>query len=143
VRAQTPESFVVRTGFVFGGGGDFLTGALRRLADGQSAGGLADRIGTPTYVRHLAERLLPLVLTSRFGTYHLAGPEPTTWLDVLTRARALGELSGRVEPQRAEELALPASRPRNSALTSVFVPHLDLSPFPPLDAALGEVLGSL
>ncbi|MFB3737619.1 MAG: NAD(P)-dependent oxidoreductase, partial [Candidatus Velamenicoccus archaeovorus] len=60
VRATLPEHFVVRTAFVFGAGTDFLSGALRRLADGRAAGGLADRVGSPTYVKHLAERILPL-----------------------------------------------------------------------------------
>ncbi len=143
VRSLAPESFLVRTGYVFGGGGDYLMGALRRLSAGEDAGGLTDRIGTPTYVVHLAERLLPLALTHRFGTYHLAGPEATTWFDALARAVAIGGLAGAPREQRAEELGLPAPRPRNSALTSAYLPHLDVPAFPPLDAAIGAVIASL
>jgi len=143
VRATAPESFVVRTGYVFGGGGDYLAGAIRRLAAGERVGGFVDRIGTPTYVRHLAERLLPLALTGRFGTYHLAGPEPTTWFDVLARARAIGGFAGDIEEQKADSLGLLAPRPRNSALTSAFVPHLDLPAFRPLDDGIRELLAEL
>jgi dTDP-4-dehydrorhamnose reductase len=143
VRAIAPDHLVVRTGYVFGGGADYLTGALRRLAAGEPAGGLVDRVGTPTFVRHLAERLLPLALTRRFGTYHLSGPEPATWFDVLVRARALGELPGEVVEQTTQDLGLPAARPRNSALISAFVPHLDVPAFPSLNDGLRGLLATL
>lgn len=134
------ESFVVRTGFVFGGGTDFLSEAVRRLAAGETVGGLADRTGSPTFVKHLAERLLPLVQTGRFGTYHLAGPEPTTWFDVLGRLKRMGGFPGEFEPQRADGLGLPAPRPPNSALVSLFAEEIGVPPFPALDEALKEFL---
>ena len=51
VRSIAPASFIVRVGYVFGGGDDYLTGAARRLAAGEDAGGLRDRVGSPTFVR--------------------------------------------------------------------------------------------
>ena len=140
VRRLTPKHLIVRTAYVFGGGTDHLSRALDRMREGEDVGGIADRVGSPTYVVHLAERLLPLALTGRFGTYHLAGPEPTTWFDLVSRAKAVGGFEAAVREQTSEELGLVATRPKYSALVSVFVAELGVPVFPPLDQALAELL---
>ena len=141
VRHALAEHFIVRTGFVYGGVDDHLTSQIVTLRAGQEAVGVADRIGTLTYVRDLAARLVPLVLTHRFGTYHLAGPTPTSWFEALNRCKELGDLPGAVTPQLAADLALPAPRPRDSSLVSVFVENLSLPAFPSLDESLRDLLG--
>lgn len=143
VRETTELHLIVRTGLVFGAGDDYASSSLGRLAKGKEAGGLVDRWGTPTYVRHLAARLLPLVASDELGTFHLGGPERATWFDVFTRAKALGNLPGTVAAQRFDDLPLIATRPRDSSLTSVRLPELPIEPMPPLDVAIREHLASL
>lgn len=142
VRDLVPEHFVVRTGFVFGAGDDYASGAVERMRRGETAGGIRDRIGSPTFVRHLAARLLPLLLTGRFGTYHLAGSEPACWFDVLEHARAIGDLPGTVEPQAVASLGLVAPRPENSSMASAYLAHLGIEPFPSLGDAVAEWLAA-
>ena len=143
VREIAPASFVVRVGHVYGGGNDYLSHTVRRLVTGETVGGLADRWGSPTFVGHLAERILPLVVSGRFGLYHLGGPEPASWFEVLSRVQELAGSAGSVEPQRAADLRLPAPRPVYSALSSVFTPHLGIDPMPPLEEGLKDFLGGL
>jgi dTDP-4-dehydrorhamnose reductase len=142
VRHLVPEHFIVRTSYVYGAGDDYASGAVERLRRGESAGGIRDRIGSPTFVRHLADRILPLLLTGRFGTYHLAGSEPACWFDVLERARVIGRLPGTVEPQEMASLGLVAARPANSALVSAYLEHIGIEPLPDLDEAVAEWIGS-
>jgi dTDP-4-dehydrorhamnose reductase len=140
VRAVLPEHFVVRTGHIFGSGTDHLSRSIEKLRNGDAAGGLVDRVGTPTSVTELAARLVPLVLTRRFGTYHLSGPDVASWFEVLSRAKELGGLPGRVDEQRATELGLPAPRPRNAALRSLYASAIGIEPMPSLDLSLKDLL---
>jgi dTDP-4-dehydrorhamnose reductase len=140
VRDATPEHVIVRTGFVFGGGRDHLSTQVAALAGGEDAAGIADRIGSPTWVVHLAERLIPLALSGRPGVFHLAGPEPASWFQVLERCKEMGGFPGRVIAQQAGDLGLPAPRPRMSALASLRLPVGLVEPMPPLDAALAALL---
>lgn len=139
-RTLAPEHLVVRTSWVFGGGKDFLSGALGRLSKGESVPALVDLVGTPTYVRHLAERLVPLAISGHRGVVHLGGPEVTTWHDLLTRAVHQAALPGEVTEQKADELGRPARRPANSALTSLVLQSPEVRPMPPLDEAVNEVI---
>ena len=140
VRDLIAEHVIVRTGYVFGAGDDYASRAIAGLRRGETVGGIHDQVGSPTFVHHLASRLVPLVLARRFGTYHVAGPEPASWFDVLSRARAIGDLPGRVEPQEAAALGRPAPRPANSSLASVYLAHVGIEPLPGIDEALAAFL---
>ncbi|HEX6208703.1 MAG TPA: NAD(P)-dependent oxidoreductase, partial [Actinomycetota bacterium] len=107
-RALAPDHLIVRTAWVFGGGDDFVTGAVRRLASGEEVAAIVDLHGTPTYVRHLAERLFPLAVSGLRGVVHLGGPERTTFFDLLARARGLGGLPGTPVEQKDADLGRPA-----------------------------------
>jgi dTDP-4-dehydrorhamnose reductase len=143
VRSRAGEHLVVRTGWLFGAGDDFVSTAVRRLANGAQVGGIVDRIGTPTYVPHLADRLAALVDSDLRGLVHVAGPQPTTWFGLLARARDLAGLPGELIEQRSADLSLPAPRPKNSALASEVLPVPRVDALPPLDRALAELLDGM
>jgi dTDP-4-dehydrorhamnose reductase len=142
-RSVVSDILVVRTAWVFGAGDDFVSNAVRSLRAGQEVGGIVDQVGSPTHVAHLAERLLPLAASGLRGVVHLAGPEVTTWHDVLTRARDLGDLPGNVLEQKADELGRPALRPANSSLGSSVLAGTDVPPMPSLDEGIRRVLSDV
>jgi dTDP-4-dehydrorhamnose reductase len=139
-RAVAPDVIVLRTAWVFGAGDDFFSRAVAALAAGEEIGGIVDQVGSPTFIRELAARILPVVETGIRGVVHLAGPEACTWFDGLTRAKAIGDLPGEVVPRKAAELERPAPRPRNSAITSVVLPGTGVAPMPPLDESIRQVV---
>jgi dTDP-4-dehydrorhamnose reductase len=141
--AVAPDLLVVRTAWVFGSGTDFLSRAVRGLRAGEEVGGIVDQVGSPTHVLHLAERLLPLIESDVRGIVHLAGPEATTWHDVLVRAKRAGGLAGEIVEQKADEVGRPAPRPANSSLTSVVLSGTRVPPMPPLDEAIEKVLADV
>jgi dTDP-4-dehydrorhamnose reductase len=141
--AVGPDLLIVRTAWVFGARDDFVSTAVRRLKEGEEVGGIVDQVGSPTHVVDLAERLLPVARSGLGGVVHLAGLEAITWHAVLTRAKRLGGLPGEVVVQKAGELARPAPRPMNSALTSRVLPGSGVPPMPPLDDAIRRVLADV
>jgi dTDP-4-dehydrorhamnose reductase len=143
VRSLIPEHLIVRVGYVFGSASDYMTRSVKALAAGEAAAGIKDAIGSPTSVADIADRLIPLLLTRRWGTYHLASPTACSWFDFLSRAKEIGGLSGEVHSQSAAELHRPAPRPANSSLTSVYLPHVDIAPMPGLDDAIERFLQGL
>lgn len=138
--ALAADHVIVRTSWVFGGGRDFLTSALQRLAAGEDVPAIADLAGTPTFVGYLAERLLLLVEEGLRGVVHLGGGRPTSWYDLLLDAKDRFDLPGRVTPQKAEELGRPAPRPRSSALTTLVLPAEGPLAMPPLLDGVAQVL---
>ena len=140
VRALAPEHLIVRTSWVFGSEGDFVSGAIRSLAGGDETGAVTDLYGTPTYAPNLAERLVPLAASGARGLVHLAGSERTTIFDLLARARDLGGLPGGLVEQKSDDLGRPAPRPRDSSLASLVLPGTGVPPMPPLDDAIRDLL---
>lgn len=138
VRRHAGEHLVVRTSWLFGSGDDYVSRAMGQLAAGETAGGVVDRTGTPTFVPHLAEMLPRLIVSGIRGTVHVAGPETTTWFDLLERAKRLGGLTGEVVEQKSADLGLPAHRPSNSALKSLVL--REEHALPPLDDAIRDHL---
>jgi len=141
VATHAGEHLIVRTSWVFGGGKDFLTSALGRLREGETVPAITDLTSTPTYVGHLADRVLPAAEAGLRGVVHLGGPEPSSWFDLLSRTASRLSLRGEVVAQKSDELGRPAPRPVYSALTSLVVPGSGLEPMPPLDEAIDEILG--
>lgn len=127
------RTIVVRTGFVFGpGGNNFLSTVVSRAARGEKLKAIVDAYGTPTYSRDLAVRLRELVELDLPGTFHLVNAGEGMSYEAF--ARAALDLAGysavSLEAVATKSLNRAAPRPVNSRLHCLFSEAIGLAPLP-------------
>jgi dTDP-4-dehydrorhamnose reductase len=115
---EVREGWIVRSSWLFGWTGkNFVRTLLELGRERDEVSVVADQIGCPTYVAHLAEATREL-LTLPGGIWHVAADGESSWAEF---ARAIFEEAGldcRVREITAEELGRPAPRPAYSVLRS-------------------------
>jgi len=131
VLATLPGSLVVRTSSFFGPWDDFnfVTLALRTLANGAPFSAASDITVSPTYVPDLVDACLDLMIDRETGLWHLTNAHPLTWAELALKASEVAGIdASRLEPCMSAKLGYLAQRPRYSALHSeraVLLPSLD------------------
>jgi dTDP-4-dehydrorhamnose reductase len=115
---QVRDGWIVRSSWLFGWTGKNFVRTMLELGKRQDeVRVVADQVGCPTYVGHLAEATRKL-LDLPGGLWHVAAEGECTWADF---ARAIFEETGvdcRVREITTEELGRPAPRPAYSVLRS-------------------------
>jgi dTDP-4-dehydrorhamnose reductase len=115
---EVREGWIVRSSWLFGSTGTNFVRTMLRLGEERAeVSVVADQLGSPTYVGHLAEATREL-LALPGGVWHVAAEGECTWADF---ARAIFEEAGvdcRVREITTEELGRPAPRPAYSVLRS-------------------------
>lgn len=120
--------FIVRTSWVYGLHGENFVKTMLRLGEQQpSLKVVNDQKGSPTYTVDLAEFLLELIQTEKYGVYHASNTETCTWFEfaqaIFSEARIIlgKDFPVQVNPCTTEEFPLPAPRPRNSVLEHISI----------------------
>jgi dTDP-4-dehydrorhamnose reductase len=115
---EVGDGWIVRSSWLFGWTGtNFVRTMLRLGEDRDEVSVVADQVGCPTYVGHLAEATREVLSFPR-GVWHVAAEGQCSWAEF---ARAIFEEAGvdcHVREITAEELGRPAPRPGYSVLRS-------------------------
>ena len=115
---EVRDGWIVRSSWLFGWTGtNFVRTMLRLGEERDEVSVVADQVGCPTYVGHLAEATRE-VLSLPGGVWHLAAEGECSWAGF---ARAIFKEAGldcRVREITTEELGRPAPRPAYSVLRS-------------------------
>ncbi len=139
------RTIVVRTGFIFGeGGNNFLSTVIPRARRGEKLKAISDAYGTPTYASDLARRLRDLAQLDSPGIFHLVNSGEGASYEEFARLAldCAGYTSSEVEPVTEESLHRPAARPRNSRLKCLLSEAAGLAPLPCWEDSVKEFAAS-
>lgn len=117
--AQTLQKhYIVRSSWTYGDTGKSFLGTMLRLGkEKETISVVNDQIGAPVYANELAELLLKLVKTERYGIYHATGQGECSFAEYAAYIMETAGLPAKIVPVSSEEYVLPAKRPKNSRLS--------------------------
>ena len=144
VRSLMTRYFILRTSWVFGKNGhNFVRTMLKLGMEKSEIRVVDDQVGSPTYTRDLARVIRSMIVTEKYGIYHVCNRGPLSWADF---ARMIMEKSGlrcRVIPVPSSEYPTAARRPLNSRLCMDHLENAGFGPMPSVENALDRYLAEL
>ncbi len=146
VRENLKEFFIIRTAWVFGlNGKNFVKTMLNAAKTREEVRVVGDQIGTPTYTPDLARLIADMIVTQKYGVYHVTNEGGyISWYDFTREIYALAGIKTRVVKVTTEEYGLSkAKRPFNSRLDRSGIVANGFEPLPDWRDALKRYLKSL
>ena len=146
VRRYCEKHFVIRTCGLYGMGGSRSKGGnivetmLRLAREGKSIRVVNDQTVTPTGTRDLAEKLLPLIRTDRFGLFHMTNTGSCSWHEFVQEIFRKSGLSPDLAPTTSKDFGSKATRPPYSVLDNAAYRSLGFPDFRPWQEALADYL---
>ena len=110
-----------------GKGGNFVETMLKKGLAGDAIRVVDDQVLTPTYTVDLAEAVRKLVLTRKFGHYHLSSEGECSWYEFTRHIFASAGIEAKLSPVKSTEFASPVKRPSYSVLSKAKVRALGVS----------------
>ncbi|MCE3203592.1 dTDP-4-dehydrorhamnose reductase [Paenibacillus sonchi] len=123
VQSLSSKFFIVRTSWVYGKyGNNFVKTMLKLGQEKPLLQVVDDQKGSPTYTVDLANFLLELIQTEKYGVYHASNTEFCTWYEFTQAIFAEAEdilglkFTAKLEPCSTEQFPRPAPRPQYSVM---------------------------
>ena len=111
------KHFIVRTSWVFGlGGSNFVSTMLRLGKERGRLNVVSDQIGSPTYTADLAELLVSMVHSEKYGVYHATNEGICSWAEFAAEIFSQAKMKVMVNPIPSSDYPTKANRPLNSRL---------------------------
>ena len=143
VQSLCPQSWIVRTAWLYGAHGpNFVKTMARLAAERDTVSVVDDQRGQPTWTVDLAAAIIRLAEAGApFGTYHGTSAGETTWFGFAQAIFAgLGLDPARVRPTTTDAFPRPAARPAYSVLGHEAWRGAALDPLPDWATSLTKAL---
>jgi len=113
-----PKSFVVRTSWVFGiNGKNFVKTMLKLSETKKELNIVCDQIGSPTYTVDLAEFLVSLAKSDKYGIYHATNEGFCSWYEFAKYIFESNNVDIKIFEVLTKDYVQKAKRPLNSRLS--------------------------
>ena len=116
VKKHCNKHYIARTSWLYGHHGKNFVETMISLADRPELKVVNDQIGCPTWTVELANGIVKLINSGKYGTYHVCGSGATTWHDFAKEIFIQTGLKTNLQPCTTDEFVRPAKRPRNSIM---------------------------
>ena len=142
VREILPDRhFICRLQWVYGINGKNFVKTMLRLAETRDQlTVVSDQIGGPSYTRDIAKLAVDMILTEKYGTYHVANTGYCSWYEF---AKAIFAEAGKqitVLPVTSDQYPAKAKRPHNSRLDTSKLTEMGFEQLPSWQDALHRFL---
>jgi dTDP-4-dehydrorhamnose reductase len=99
-----------------------------------------DKFGSITYANDLANGILKLIKTGKYGLYHLCNQGFTSRFDIAQEIARIKGFKVKIHPICSAKFPLPAPRARSEAMVNYKLNLLGLNPMRPWNEALAAYL---
>ncbi|MGG1270547.1 dTDP-4-dehydrorhamnose reductase [Priestia aryabhattai] len=141
VRDLHSKFFIVRTSWVYGKhGANFVKTMLKLGKERKELSVVDDQRGCPTYTLDLANTILELVGTQKYGVYHVSNSGNCSWYEFAKEIFKVSDMEVQVNPCTTADFPRPAARPANSVFEHMSIKLNNLTPIRHWREALNSFL---
>ncbi|RKN82177.1 dTDP-4-dehydrorhamnose reductase [Paenibacillus ginsengarvi] len=122
VQSLSSKFFIVRTSWIFGlQGSNFVKTMINISSRENTVRVVNDQIGSPTYTVDLVRFLAQLIITNKYGIYHVSNTGNCSWYELACAIFEELGISIEVEPCTTDDFPKLAPRPKYSVMDHSFV----------------------
>lgn len=142
-RIFSSKYFIIRTAWLYGDGHNFVKTMLNLSKTKDSINVVNDQIGSPTSTKDLANCIINLIETEKYGTYHGTCNGSCTWYEFACKIFELSNINIKVNPVTSEAFKSDAPRPKYSVLDNFMLRLNNVDTFRTWEDSLEEYLNQL